>query len=82
MIKVKYTDTIKPQEFIEEFETIEEACEWIDKEMTVWHDVLFEQYPHADVTWLNRLLDCGNTTEIYVPDTSINIVCELIEGRR
>lgn len=81
MIKVKYTDTIEPQEFTKEFETVEEACEWIDRQMNTWNEILYEEYPESDVTWLNRLLDCGDTTEIYVPDTSISITCEIIEER-
>ena len=78
MFKVKYHDTIEPQEFEVEFETEEAACEWISRQMSIWMDVLCEEYPDADVTWLNRLLDVGNTTEIYIPDTNIDIVCKLI----
>ena len=79
MFKVKYSDTIEPQDFEEEFEMEQEAVEWIDREMSIWRDVLYDKYPDLDVTWLNRFLDCGDTTTIYVPDTSIEITCTFIE---
>lgn len=47
----------------------------------MYNELVNEEYPESDVTWLNRLLDCGDTTEIYVPDTSISITCEIIEER-
>lgn len=73
MITIKYTDTIEPQSFEENFENNIDGYEWINREMQFWYDVFCEKYPNADVTWTNRLLDSGNTTEIYIPDTSINV---------
>ena len=47
----------------------EEALTEIESTMqTVW-DLYCSMYPDKDVTWLNRYLDCGDTTEIYVPGT-------------
>ena len=80
MVEVKYSDTIEPMDYEVEFETVEEACKWIEREMQDWWDLFCEQYPDADVIWLNRLLDCGDTTEIYIPDTNICINCTLKEG--
>lgn len=79
MFKVKYYDTIAPQSFELTFETETEAAEWISTEMDDWYEILCDMYPNGDVTWLNRLLDCGDTTEIYIPDTSVIVCCELIK---
>lgn len=79
MYTVKYCDTIEPQSFEEQFVTIKEACEWIYRQMSIWRDCLYDEYPDADVTWLNRLMDCGDVTEIYIPDTSISITCKLVK---
>lgn len=76
--KVKYHDTVEPMNFEERFNTQEEAVEWINRQMSIWRDSLYDEYPEADVTWLNRFLDCGNVTEIYIPDTTISITCELV----
>lgn len=78
MIKVKYYDNIEPQEFEIEFETETEATEWIERQMGDWYETLCDNYPDADVTWLNRLLDVGNVTEIYIPGTSVSICCEIV----
>lgn len=78
MVKVKYYDTVEPQNFEKSFKTEQEACEWISVQMSIWWDELIENYWNLDVTWLNRYMDCGDTTEIYIPDTSIVISCELV----
>ena len=78
MIKVKYYDNIEPQEFEVEFDTETEATEWIERQMDDWYETLCDNYPDADVTWLNRLLDVGNVTEIYIPGTSVSIYCEIV----
>ena len=78
MIKVKYYDNIEPQEFEVEFDTETEATEWIERQMDDWYETLCDNYPDADVTWLNRLLDVGNATEIYIPGTSVSICCEIV----
>lgn len=78
MFKVKCYDTIESCEFELTFKTEEEAVLWIDKAMQGWWDILCKQYPAADVTWLNKYLDCGDITEIYVPDTSVVVSCELM----
>lgn len=77
-IKVKYWDNIEPQEFEVGFDTEREAYEWIDEQMTIWWDCLCYEYPDADICWVNRLLDCSNKTEIYIPNATINITCELL----
>lgn len=78
MYKVKYYDTVDPQNFELEFERETEALIWINEEMDTWYDLLCTMYPGADITWLNRLMDCGDTTEIYIPGTSVSVCCELI----
>ena len=78
MYKVKYYDTVEPQSFELTFRTITEAAEWIYTEMDNWCELLCNMYPNGDVTWLNRFLDCGDTTEIYIPGTSVVVCCELI----
>ena len=78
MVKVKYWDNIEPMTFEENFETEEEACKWIERQMSEWYEMLCNEYPDSDVTWLNRLLDVGDVTEIYIPNTSISIMCEFI----
>lgn len=78
MIKVKYYDNIEPQEFEIEFETETEATEWIECQMGGWYETLCGKYQDADVTWLNRLLDVNNKTEIYIPGTSVSICCEIV----
>ena len=78
MVKVRYYDTIEPQSFDMEFETETEAVKWIDEEMNTWYETLHDMYPNDDVTWINRLMDCGDTMEIYIPDTSVVVSCTFI----
>lgn len=78
MCKVRYYDTILPTAYEVEFDSEKEALVWIETEMQEWHWMLCEEYPTYDVTWINRLMDYGDTTEIYVPDTNILISCTLI----
>lgn len=75
MCKVKYHDTIEPQNYDIEFPTEQEAMEWISEEMNEWWDIICTNYPNTDACWLNRYLDCGDTTEIYIPATSVVISC-------
>jgi len=79
MVKVLYHDNIEPQEFEKKFDTTDKACEWIAITMQDLWDTLFERYPMDDIVWLNRYLDVGDTTEIYVVDSNIEVVCTLIE---
>lgn len=78
MVKVKYYDTIEPQSYEVECDTETEAIKWIENEMNNWWEILCDKYPTADVCWLNRLLDVGDTTEMYIPDTSVVVSCTLI----
>ena len=80
MTIVKCWDNQEPQEFKMEFETTEESCKWIDDFMQFRWNELCNEYPNTDIVWLNRLLDCGNETTIYVPNTSTEIVCKLVEN--
>ena len=73
VFKVKYYDTVDPQNFELEFERETEALIWINEEMDTWYDLLCTMYPDSDIIWL-----CGDTTEIYIPGTSISVCCELI----
>lgn len=76
MVKVKYYDTIAPMDYEVEFETVEEACKWIEREMQDWWNLFCEHSLNA--VWINRLLDCGDTTKIYIPSTNIRVSCTLI----
>ena len=67
--KYKYESNIGGNDGIWEFDTEEEAVRSIDQVMQSEYDRYCDKYPNADVTWLNRLLDCGDETEIYVPNT-------------
>ena len=78
MVKVKYWDTVEPQEFEVDLETEQEACEWIERQMSDWWDTLRDEYPDVDITWLNRYLDVSNVTEIYIPDSLVSICCEIV----
>jgi len=78
MFRVEYYDTVTPDDTNLEFETEKDMYEWINETMETWYENLCEQHPDADVVWLNRLLDSGNETEIYIPDTSITVSCKII----
>ena len=77
MYKVKWCNT-GGEESTEEFRTEREMCICIYDEMQKQYDLLCGEYPNEDITWLNRYLDCGNVTEVYIPDTNICISCEII----
>ena len=48
------------------FDTEEEAVKKIDEIMERMYNKYCNKYPNADVIWLNRLLDAGDITEVYV----------------
>lgn len=77
MFKVIYHDD-EPQDMEIEFETEQAMCEWVTETMRDAYHRLCDRFPKADVTWINRFLDCGCTTEVYVPDTSIYVSCEIV----
>ena len=64
----KYEDN-NGDDFEYKYEKEKDAVKEIEEIMETEYESLCEEYPESDVTWLNRLLDCGNETEIYVPDT-------------
>ena len=77
MFKANYYDTISPMSYEIEFETEREMDEWITTEMETWWEILCNEYPNVNACWINRYLDCGNVTEIYIPDTNIVIQCTI-----
>ena len=77
MYKVKWYNT-GGEESTEEFRTEREMCICIHDEMQKQYDLLCDEYPNEDVTWLNRYLDCGNVTEVYIPDTNVSFSCEIL----
>lgn len=70
MCQYKYEDN-KGNEGTAYFNEESEMYEDISQIMQDIYDNLCVGFENADVTWLNRLLDAGNTTEIYIPNTDI-----------
>ena len=64
--KFKYESNLGVDDGILEFDTEEEAIETINRIMESTYEEYCNEYPTADVVWLNRLLDVGNTTEVYI----------------
>ena len=71
MFEVKYEDNYGAD--VLKFETEELAVKTICDMMQKNYDSFLEKYPDKDVIWTNRLLDCGDITEIYIDD--INEYC-------
>ncbi len=67
------------QENIKAFVTEEETVKEISNTLQFAYDEYCELYPDSDVTWLNRLLDAGSTSEVYVPDSDCYTKCKLYE---
>jgi hypothetical protein len=59
------------------FENLEDTVKDITATLQFAYDEYCEQYPDCDVTWLNRYLDCSNTSEVYVPDSDCYTRCEI-----
>ncbi len=71
-----YTDNLG-QESYHAFKTVEEAANDISNTLQFAYDEYCDLYPDCDVTWLNRLLDVGNVSEVYVPASDCYTRCEL-----
>ena len=74
----EYTDNLGNEELCS-FENVEDAARNIEGRLMFAYDEYCKTYPDSDVTWLNRYLDCGNTAEVYVPDSDCYTRCELFE---
>ena len=61
------------------FDNLEDAAKEITATMQFAYDEYCEQYPDCDVIWLNRYLDCSNTSEVYVPSSDCYTRTELYE---
>lgn len=64
--RCKYEDNKGGNDGIWEFDTEEEAVKVITQTMESEYERYCNEYPTADVVWLNRLLDVEDTTEVYV----------------
>lgn len=73
-----YTDNLG-HECCHSFVTAEEASNDISNTLQYAYDEYCAMYPEGDVTWINRLLDVSNVSEVYVPDTGSYTRCELFE---
>ena len=72
----EYTDNTG-EETIHTFDTLEECTKALTECLEGIYDELCDKNPSWDVTWLNRYLDCSNTSEVYVPGTDIFSRCEI-----
>lgn len=78
MYKYMYSDSNGNEEIVS-FENEKEMYENINEIMQDIYDNLCVAYEDKDVTWLNRLLDVGNVTEIYVLDTNISYSITILD---
>ncbi len=72
----EYTDNTG-EETIHTFDTMEECTEALAKTLDGVYEKYCAENNSWDVTWINRLLDCGNTSEVYVPGTDKFARCEI-----
>ncbi len=72
---LEYSDNTG-ESFYDWFPTLEQVCLRITRELQNAYDRYCNEAPSADVTWVNRYLDCGNTAEVYVPGSDLFTRCE------
>lgn len=70
--EVKYYDTVNPDDFVVEFDTEEEAEDFIKEDLEMWKGVFEKEHPELDYVYGTT----GRTTEIWVRNTSINVECQ------
>ena len=80
LYRVLYSDTVAPLDYEAKFDTEGEAVDHVNEVMQSWWDLFCKEYPTLDVVWTNKDFDFGETTEIYIPDTNINISCTMVES--
>ncbi len=73
-----YTDNLG-QECYHAFATMDEAIKDIQNTLQFAYEEYCNLYPDSDITWLNRLMDVGNVSEVCVPDSDCYTRCELFE---
>ena len=71
-----YTDNLG-QDFIHTYDTLEDCLKDVTDTLQYAYDEYCAIDASWDVTWINRYLDCGNTSEVYVPGTDKYTKCEI-----
>ena len=75
---IDYSDNLG-NDYLECFALSEDAAVEIVNKLQFAYDEYCATYPDSDVVWTNRLLDCGNISEVYVPDSDCYTKVELCE---